>query len=114
MGGIASLGRSKPIVFAGLVGLAVVGSARLQDHNYKPPEGYVPDAETAVAIAKAVLIPVYGKEHIAKEQPFAAKLSRGVWTVEGWGGKPGTFIGGTALVMISKKTGAVVRMTHGR
>jgi len=63
-----------------------------------------------------VLVPVYGKETVEGESPFKVSLARDVWTVEGVPhlGSPGSFcIGGTALVRISKKTGAILRMTHG-
>ena len=86
--------------------------ARVQEHNYVPPKGYVPDAETATAVALAVLSPVYGKEKIQKEAPFRTTLVEGVWTVQG--SLPPGYHGGTALVKISRKTGAVLRMTHGK
>jgi hypothetical protein len=36
-----------------------------KEHKYDPKEGYVPNAEVALAIAEAVLPPVYGKERMA-------------------------------------------------
>lgn len=44
---------------------------------------YVPNSETAVAIAEAVLIPVYGKKKVESERPYKAKLNGDVWTVTG-------------------------------
>jgi hypothetical protein len=41
-----------------------------------PPGGYVPDETTAIAIAKAVWIPIYGKEQIESEAPFVATPKR--------------------------------------
>ncbi len=35
--------------------------------GYRPKEGYVPDAATAVRIADAVLAPVYGEKQIESE-----------------------------------------------
>jgi hypothetical protein len=77
-----------------------------------PPEGYVPNAQTAVAIAEAVLVPVYGKEKIEQEKPLHAVLSHGVWTVtgtlaEGWRG-------GVAEVKISQRNGRILQLTHYR
>jgi hypothetical protein len=40
--------------------LLIVTLARGQ--GYRPKEGYVPDSTTAVKIAEAVLVPVYGKK----------------------------------------------------
>jgi len=48
-----------------------------------PSNGFVPDEATAVKIAEAVLIPVYGANKIESERPFTAKLKKGVWTVAG-------------------------------
>ena len=45
--------------------LAVVTA---QSHTQK--DGFVPDSITAVKIAEAVLVPVYGKEKIESEWPF--------------------------------------------
>ena len=49
-------------------------SPRRQKHGNWPAGGYVPDALTAVKIAEAVLVPVYGEQKIASERPFKAKL----------------------------------------
>jgi hypothetical protein len=49
----------------------------------RPKEGFVPDKETAIAIARAVLIPIYGAKQIESEEPLLAHLESGVWTVEG-------------------------------
>ena len=80
-----------------------------------PKEGFVPTAAVAVAIAEAVLIPVYGKQQIASERPFKAQLSRGVWDVNGslhCVPPESPCPGGTAQVKISKKTGEILFMTH--
>jgi hypothetical protein len=81
-------------------------------HNVTPVEGYVPDAETAVEIALAVLGAVYGKEKIASEKPFRAVLHGDIWTVEG-SLRPG-WLGGVALAEISKTDATVLRVSHGR
>jgi len=90
--------------------------------SYKPPSGFVPDSKTAVAIAEAVLIPVYGKEHIESERPFGATLRQDVWTIagtlycpDGKGGvKTEDCAGGVAVVKISKNDGRVLYMLHGK
>ena len=48
-----------------------------------PKKGYVPDSATAVKVAEAVLIPVYGQDKIESQRPFTAKLKDDVWTVSG-------------------------------
>src|SRR5215469_10540523 len=76
------------------------GTAQQKTRENWPARGYVPDAATAVKIAEAVLIPVYGEEKIVSERPFKAKLDGDVWTVEGTlycgDGKIGSCLGGTA------------------
>ena len=80
-----------------------------------PEDGFVPTATVAVAVAEAVLIPVYGRQQIASERPFKAELSGGVWDVNGslHCDPPGSPCpGGTAQVKISRKTGEILFMTH--
>jgi hypothetical protein len=59
------------------------GRAVANAQSYAPKEGFVPDSTTAVKIAEAVLIPVYGKEKVESERPFKTTLKNGVWTVNG-------------------------------
>ena len=87
-----------------------------QREGHAPAEGYVPDAVTAVKIAEAVLVPVYGEQKTLSERPFKAELKGGVWTVGGTlycaDGKVGMCLGGTATVKISKNDGHILFMIH--
>lgn len=78
--------------------------------TYKPKNGYVPDEQTAISIAVAVWIPIYGKEHIESEKPYKATLKEGIWTVTGT--LPEGFDGGTAEAEISQESGCVLRIIH--
>lgn len=87
--------------------------------GYKPKSGYVPDSKTAVKIAEAVLIPVYGEKQIESERPFVAHLKDDVWTVDGTlhcpDGKGGTTtvcLGGAAEVKIAKDDARILFMIH--
>ncbi len=82
--------------------------------NYKPSGGYVPDEQTAVAIAVAVWTPIYGKENIDKQKPYTAELKDGVWHVRGTLQQPliGRKTGGVAEAEISKDDGRVLRIIH--
>src|SRR5438105_7832010 len=98
---------------------AVLLLAASQAQSDGPKDGFVPDSTTAVKIAEAVLIPVYGKEKIESERPFKATLENGVWTVNGTlrcpDGKGGTTticVGGTAEVKLSKADGRILKMIH--
>ena len=81
-------------------------------HSYVPPAGFVPDSSTAVRIAEAVWVPIYGEQQIARERPFIAMLRHGVWTVSG--SLPTGQPGGVAVAEISKRTGRIIRVSHGR
>lgn len=98
--------------------LAIVALAASQE---APKPNYVPNSKTAIAIAEAVLIPVYGKKQIESERPFKATLKDNVWTVAGTlycpDGKPQTdklpsCFGGVAVVEISKLDARIISMTH--
>ena len=91
---------------------AMVHAAGDTGNNYKPKDGYVPDAETAIAIAVAVWNPIYGKDVIAQEKPYKASLSKGIWTVTG--SLPENAPGGVAETDISKEDGRILRVIHGK
>jgi len=78
--------------------------------GYKPEKGYVPDTQTAIKIAEAILAPIYGEENIQNERPFRAALKNGVWIVTGT--LPKNVAGGSAVASISKDTGCVLGVTH--
>jgi hypothetical protein len=89
--------------------------------GYRPKAGFVPDSKTAIAVAEAVLIPVYGKEHIESERPFTATLKGDLWTIEGTlncfdtkGARTTDCDGGVAIVKISKGDGRILYMLHGK
>ncbi len=82
--------------------------------GYKPSAGYVPDSTTAIKIAEAVLVPVYGRKQIDSELPLHAQLKDDEWTVtgtlhcpDGKGGVTSMCFGGVAVVQIS-----ILSMTH--
>jgi hypothetical protein len=81
-------------------------------HSYTPPGGFVPDAQTAIRIAQAILVPIYGDESIEREKPLVATLDGNVWTVRGT--LPPGSLGGTAIVEISKADARVLRVSHGK
>jgi hypothetical protein len=98
-------------VVPGLGAASVLISQRAQ-HSYVPPNGFVPDAATASAVAEAVLIPIYGRGRIDRERPLTAHLRDSVWIVEGQ--IPRDRLGGVAHVEIAKRDARILRVTHGR
>lgn len=99
-----------------LLALAVTGAvllaAEAAKHTFKPKDGYVPDAKTAIKIAVAVWEPIYGEEQVAREKPYRATLASGVWTVEG--SLPASMVGGVAVAEIAKDDGRILRVSHGQ
>ena len=88
----------KRVVISALLLLCVFSAAQTpSDHDeftynrrllksFQPPvpkDGYVPDKETAIAIAYAIAVPVFGKKSMDEERPFRAELEGGVWMVLG-------------------------------
>jgi hypothetical protein len=95
---------------------AVLLLAAAHAQSYAPKEGFVPDSTTAVKIAEAVLIPVYGKEEIESGNDSKAILENGVWTV-GWKlacpeAKATTCLGGSAEVKLRKTDGRILKVSH--
>jgi NTF2 fold immunity protein of polymorphic toxin system component len=99
-----------------VVGIVVAHSQEPQESkevSVKPKNGFVPNAETAVKIAEAVLIPVYGEATVNQERPFKASRQGDVWRVTGTlnCGAP-QCTGGTAVVRISETSGEILFMGH--
>ena len=80
------------------------------------PGGLVPDEQTAIKVAEAILFPIYGEQHIRGEKPYVAKLADGKWTIDGSMPKPKSgelFVGGTFHIVISQRDGRVLEIGHG-
>src|SRR5438067_11311198 len=61
----------------------LAGAQQPGPQGYVPPNGFVPDSATAVRIATAAGIPIYGENMITAAKPFAATLQDSVWSVRG-------------------------------
>jgi hypothetical protein len=83
-----------------------------QDVTYRPLSGYVPDKQTAIQIARAVLVPIYGSKLVKSESPLSAKLEDQIWVITGR--PPKEDIGGYVTIKISKQTGEILQVTHGK
>lgn len=91
--------------------LASNAGATNPPHSYVPVDGFVPDEATAIRVAEAIWIPIYGAAAITAEQPIKATLKDGDWFVEG---TCHSEKGGVAVAEISKKDGRVLRVSHGK
>ena len=77
-----------------------------------PVNGRVPNEETAIRIAEAVWLPIYGRL-IYDSKPFKAQLvDDSIWVVEG--SLPKGCVGGTPYVEIQKKDGKILKVSHGQ
>jgi hypothetical protein len=102
--------------------IAALPYALAQDNQRDPhrsvcPQAVcVPDEKTAIRIAEAVLMPIYGEGHIKSERPFTARLEGNRWIVAGSLPKPRKanemIVGGTAMAEIDKADGRIVAIYH--
>jgi hypothetical protein len=97
--------------------MAIFGIVALSMGQGAPPkDGYVPDETTAIRVAEAVFVPIYGEKHVRSERPFHATLKDGVWIVKGSLGKaprPGdVVVGGTMMAEIERETGRIKSVYH--
>ncbi len=95
-----------PICFV-LLATLLAAQTPNRKQSYSPPEGMVPNKETAIKIAEAVLTPIHSKEVVDHEKPFRVELARGVWIIKG-AIHPGP--GGNLYIDISKKDGCILRV----
>lgn len=72
--------------------------------------GLVGDKETALKIAEAVWLPVYGKR-IYRNKPFNVELKDSVWIVTG---TLHADFGGTPYIEIHRKDCRIIKMSHGK
>jgi len=94
----------------GFVLVVVAVAFAAETVTFKPKDGFVPDAKTAIKIAIAVWEPIYGEQKIAGEKPYQAYLTNGVWTVTG--SLPEGMAGGVAIAEIAKADGKILRVIH--
>src|SRR5271156_591451 len=105
------------IFVSGCIFLAIT----LGGNQFVAKNSFVPDANTAVRVAEAVLTPVFGKKQIESERPFTAQLEGEKWIVsgtlscpDGKGRRTTSCVGGVAGVEISKSDARILSMTHGK
>jgi hypothetical protein len=94
------------IIFVSILVFLSIGSVntqQIQGKKYMPPEGFVPDEETAIKIAEAVWLPIYGRS-VLGQKPYKATLIDGKnWLVVGTEGK-------VAFAEIDKYSGEILRV----
>ena len=72
-----------------------------------PKSGCVPNEETAIRIAEAVLIPIFGDETVTNQRPFRAELINETWTVRGSRSLPSER---SLITQIEKADGRILKL----
>jgi hypothetical protein len=78
--------------------------------------GVIPDKETAVAVAEAILFRAYGKQNIESQKPYQVTLTDGEWYIFGSLQKDpagGPVFGGVFRIVIAQKDGRVRSIAQG-
>ncbi len=85
----------------------------LIESKFFPDNGCVPDANTAVKIADAVLLSIYDEE-INDEKPYIVTYDSelSLWIIEGQLPNDPDLFGGVAYIAIQKSDGKVLYITH--
>lgn len=83
-----------------------------QQKRPEPALGFIPDKATAVQVAEAILVPIYGKQMVESERPFSAILKGNTWKVEGYLA-PGVD-GGVSEVWLDRRDGKILRVSQGK
>lgn len=89
------------------ISMDILGSS---NDSYVPKEGYVPNEETAIKIAEAIWLPIYGNE-IYRYKPFKARLSmdKKYWQISG---TVHALKGGSPYAKIRKSDCKILEVTH--
>ena len=102
-----------------ICGIAISTWAAEPPHPQGTNAVFVPDQATAIAIAEAILTPIYGATKVKNERPYKAKITNGVWTVRGTMYVPFYMLpfkkyrkGGAAVARISEKSGEIIEAYH--
>lgn len=96
-----------------LLGVILAYAAKYpRNENFIPAKGVVPDEETAIKIAEAIWLPVYGGD-INTKKPFSAMLKNdSIWVVTGT--LPKGMKGGVPYAEINKYDCRVLSISHGK
>jgi hypothetical protein len=97
---------------ATLLAAASIASSQNVPELFDRPGGLVPDKKTAVAIAEAVLFPIYGEKAIRDQRPYVSNLSGGKWTIDG-APPPRGFAGGSFHIVIRQRDAQIIEIGHG-
>lgn len=72
----------------------------------------IKDSLTALNVAEPILLSIYGKDNITKQQPYEIYFIDNYWLITGT--LPSGWKGGTFLFIIDSRDGKIIRITHGK
>jgi hypothetical protein len=98
-------------IFATLVLANTLAIAQNIPALFDRPGGLVPNQRTAIAIAEAVLFPIYGEKVIHDQRPYVVKHIDGKWIIDGT--LPRGLVGGTFHIVIRQRDARVIEISHG-
>jgi hypothetical protein len=101
----------KILLVIALLGLNII-QFYIYNYSHNLRVEAVPNEEVAIQIAEAVLIPIYG-EDVLLNRPFKAIYDKSLksWIVIGT--LPEGYLGGVPEIVIRRKDGRIMKITHG-
>jgi hypothetical protein len=91
--------------------MTAVCDAQNDPELFERKGGLIPDKQTAVRIAEAILFPIYGERNIRMQRPYQIKLRNGKWIIDGAPLPPG-FAGGSLHIVILQRDARVLEIFH--
>jgi hypothetical protein len=89
-----------------------ISNQHISKESVRTAIAFVPNEETAIKIAEAIWLPIYGEE-VYEKKPYRVSLSKNkVWIVKGT--LPKNSRGGVPYIEIRKSDCKILTVTHGR
>jgi hypothetical protein len=79
---------------------------------YIPAEGFISNGAVAVKVAEPVLFSIYGEDNILRQKPYQVNLIDSLWVINGT--LPVFSDGGCFFIVINKRDGKILGVTHGK
>jgi hypothetical protein len=73
--------------------------------------GLVPDKDTTIRIAEAILFPIYGEKDVREQRPYQIQLKGGKWIIDG-APPPAGAVGGSFHIVFLQHDARVLEIGH--
>jgi hypothetical protein len=84
-----------------------------KDHNVIQPNTIIiKSPETAIKALEPILFDIYGEKNIMEQRPYEVSDFKDYYVINGT--LDVNSIGGTFLIIINKKNGEIIKITHGK